>query len=126
MFERCDDPPCPRCGCGDCPEVVGRRGRLNWGLQYADGEPLEATDEGTARRPARAIRRQCQHCRHVFMHRDEGAATATADAGEVLHAVLRCPYCHSHRHHVTRTVARTWTRYHLCDDCGLTFKSRSV
>lgn len=117
-LEKCDDPACPACGCTDCPELVGGDGGLRWGTRYEDGRPATTSPDD---QPARPVRRCCAHCRRVFY------VVADAPANdEVLHAVLRCPHCNSARHHVTRTIARSWTRYHKCDDCSLTFKSRSV
>lgn len=117
MFEKRNDPPCPACGCNDCPPIVSRRSAgLRWGQLYQNGQP--ATDGPQA--PATPKRRRCEHCRREFLD-----ATELGKPDEVLVAKLRCPHCRSPRVRVTRTLAGG-VRYHRCDDCLLSFKTREV
>lgn len=113
MLDRCNDPPCPNCGCEQSRLI---RAGTWWGLK-------------------RMERRRCSHCGKLFSITvnkppppeapPEGSAaddSMSIDGQRVAeYHVTKCPYCGSKRvpvQHTDRPV-----RFHKCADCGRTFKS---
>lgn len=102
MLERCNDPPCPKCGCNQS-ELVSSSAGLRGGKHE---------------------RRECGHCGKRFgvnIPAPAGDALAAELGGGVVYRPVRCPGCASDNQVVTSTQGRL--RYHRCRDCGQRFKS---
>ena len=110
-------PDCPRCG---CPEAHTVDRGTRWGRPW--------------------LRLRCAHCGKAWTHTAPPPATppgpsrpanpaAAGDEGPpdrdglaVPYHLIRCPNCDGTQTRVTST--RRPLRYHKCDACGHTFKSR--
>ncbi len=101
IWDRCNDPPCPKCG---CPQSDMVNSGTRWG------------------RPR--VRLRCTVCGSTWWTRPQATPAAEAETEQADHAVrfhvVRCPKCGGTDTRVTST--RRPVRYHRCK-CGHTFKS---
>lgn len=115
MLSRVDGPECPRCGCQQ-GETLASWERVHHERQ--GGQFVETYRETV-------LRRQCAHCGKVF------AAVARPTNGQHPRAPIvpffkvLCPVCGSDDNLVTHTRA-AGLRYHKCNACDATFKSRET
>ena len=122
MLQRCDNPPCPECGCQES-KVLRRETRYGLSIE----------------------RRMCGHCGHLWEERPSRWPTAEEtvggqsseppvpspqpprDDGAVVYHPVRCPECDSKETKVTSKPrikgAEAAVRYHKCQQCGAAFKS---
>lgn len=100
MLERISGPSCPQCGY-EGSDLVATTERKKWaGGACISAETVE--------------QRQCQHCGRRYSHLPD-------QPGAAVWQPLHCPACDSSRTYVRST--RTPLRYHVCADCGHSFKS---
>lgn len=140
-LDRCEAPPCPKCGCQDL-EIAkpAKPRRRRPGEQQA-----EPTESWWGRSGQRSLRARCRHCGRVFhiqkveqpasvgqeaaavspqlppiVHEGVMLSPAPVDLDYKLVKKYVCPSCKSERVYVTTT--RKAVRYFKCRECNETFK----
>jgi tRNA(Ile2) C34 agmatinyltransferase TiaS len=105
---RSTDDACPKCGCPD---------------HRADSRVTTRTillDDNETTAEVRQQRRRCEYCQAIWSATLE---SAEPEVEVVAYYKPRCPKCGGRAHVNGR---RGQVRYHLCQDCGATFKSVEV
>lgn len=123
VLERCDGPPCPRCGCQDSKILQWPNDGASW---YATGR-AECRHCGTrfGFRPARAARRQEDAESTVYppeIDVQEPAPLSVRPIGLAADPTA-CPQCGG-KGLVYRTVDRQ--QYRKCGNCGNRFKTLKI
>jgi hypothetical protein len=119
LLDKCDGPPCPRCGCQDVKILVEPRPAAApaafSGVEPSRQAPTQWWPTGRA---------QCNHCRTRFSFRE---VAPTIDAEPELPeesepqpsaqpaAPTKCPQCAGSRFYVYRTKGAI--QYRKCKDC---------